>query len=254
MGSASDSGVSYSHGAHTHESDIEVSTEEERYDDVQLPAQLTPYCQRCNREFRTINGLHLHNRMSSLHPWYCSSCRLDHDREDDLVRHNTAVHSIVPHSGGQQIQRPPPPPTVVPNRAPLSWMDQLLAPAFGGLTIRDAADDPDISTSTIGPITFTTVDVPPAQNSPLIRDNSEFRPDEASAAGPSGTSRVKPPLGISCPLCLDDVTSLTTTLCGHVFCKECITAAIEHKPECPVCRAFTHIRSLHPIFLNIITS
>jgi hypothetical protein len=47
-------------------------------------AAVTPYCQRCNREFSTMNGLHQHHRMSSLHPWYCVTCKLDHDRELDL--------------------------------------------------------------------------------------------------------------------------------------------------------------------------
>ena len=47
-------------------------------------ATFTPYCQRCNREFSTLNGLHQHHRMSSLHPWYCVTCKLDHDRELDL--------------------------------------------------------------------------------------------------------------------------------------------------------------------------
>ena len=99
---------------------------------------------------------------------------------------------------------------------------------------------------------------------------------ESAAAQASGERKASV---ISCPLCLEDATVLTTTLCGHVFCKEvrfflllrwryvrcfltgvffalfvqCITAAIRHKPECPVCRTFVHVRSLHPIYLNIIT-
>lgn len=74
---------SYSHSDDATEDDDEIP-EEDRGQPPVPDAEPTPYCQRCNREFRTENGLHLHNRMSSIHPWYCATCRLDHDRESDL--------------------------------------------------------------------------------------------------------------------------------------------------------------------------
>lgn len=75
-----------------HLDDSELGSDGER-DGVQSQAaraMVTPYCQRCNREFATLNGLHQHHRMSSMHPWYCGTCKLDHDRELDLQ-----VRSIV---------------------------------------------------------------------------------------------------------------------------------------------------------------
>jgi hypothetical protein len=69
-----------------HLDDSEYGSDQER-DGVQSQltrATFTPYCQRCNREFSTLNGLHQHHRMSSMHPWYCGTCKLDHDRELDL--------------------------------------------------------------------------------------------------------------------------------------------------------------------------
>ena len=43
-------------------------------------------------------------------------------------------------------------------------------------------------------------------------------PPPAPSPPPPQTSR--PSLAITCPLCLDSADTLTTTLCGHVFCRE----------------------------------
>ncbi|KIM26750.1 hypothetical protein M408DRAFT_25036 [Serendipita vermifera MAFF 305830] len=112
---------------------------------------------------------------------------------------------------------------------------------------RSTPADADTSSSTIQPTTINAP-VPP----PLPSTQAEPIPMDGQVTGTGNTNGSS--LVVTCPLCLGDTVALTSTLCGHVFCKECITAAIRHKPECPVCRAFTHIRSLHPIFLNIITS
>jgi SNF2 family DNA or RNA helicase len=55
----------------------------------------------------------------------------------------------------------------------------------------------------------------------------------------------------TCPVCLFDVDKPTVTTCGHVFCFECIHAALAHQGEhykrCPVCRAQLHNSVLHEI-------
>ena len=43
-------------------------------------------------------------------------------------------------------------------------------------------------------------------------------PPTSPSTSPPQTSR--PSLAITCPLCLDSADTLTTTLCGHVFCRE----------------------------------
>lgn len=40
-----------------------------------------------------------------------------------------------------------------------------------------------------------------------------------------------------CTICMEDITQLTMTPCGHIFCKECILAAIARQSVCPLCRA-----------------
>lgn len=41
----------------------------------------------------------------------------------------------------------------------------------------------------------------------------------------------------TCFICLDPVTESTVTMCGHLFCKNCIHKWIETKPVCPVCNS-----------------
>ena len=47
------------------------------------------------------------------------------------------------------------------------------------------------------------------------------------------------PCDIKCPLCLEQCTAPTTTLCGHVFCWQCAAEWTSAKQECPLCRRAT---------------
>ncbi|KAK7923231.1 hypothetical protein PG985_007302 [Apiospora marii] len=49
-----------------------------------------------------------------------------------------------------------------------------------------------------------------------------------------------------CVICMDDVSNLTVTHCGHLFCSECLHSALHidsSKKCCPVCRSKVDIRS-----------
>lgn len=44
---------------------------------------------------------------------------------------------------------------------------------------------------------------------------------------------------MQCSICMDDMTNLTVTHCGHLFCGECLHGALHanmHKSVCPICR------------------
>ncbi|RWS08056.1 E3 ubiquitin-protein ligase RNF4-like protein [Dinothrombium tinctorium] len=40
-----------------------------------------------------------------------------------------------------------------------------------------------------------------------------------------------------------------STICGHLFCENCIRTSIRTKKECPTCRRRLTARGIHPIFI-----
>jgi hypothetical protein len=52
-----------------------------------------------------------------------------------------------------------------------------------------------------------------------------------------------------CPICLDVFKDLTSTSCGHVFCRECIRNAILVSQKCPLCQKKTLMQNLHALHL-----
>lgn len=93
--------------------------------------------------------------------------------------------------------------------------------------------------------TVNTVDSQTAANNLRIEENRQRPPTEVSRPTQQTTSIPRPPspepkrsLG-DCPICLDSLTSngIASTLCGHVFCVNCIKTAIrQNGKKCPTCR------------------
>ncbi|KAJ6605825.1 AMP-dependent synthetase and ligase [Mycena sp. CBHHK59/15] len=54
--------------------------------------------------------------------------------------------------------------------------------------------------------------------------------------------------GIMCPMCRNFPKDMTTTSCGHVFCKSCITDALSSRSKCPVCTERIAARDLTRIY------
>ncbi|CAB0021065.1 unnamed protein product [Nesidiocoris tenuis] len=44
------------------------------------------------------------------------------------------------------------------------------------------------------------------------------------------------PTGQICVVCMEKLTSPTTTPCGHIFCWNCITEWAQNEERCPICR------------------
>ncbi|XP_068661299.1 uncharacterized protein [Aristolochia californica] len=57
-----------------------------------------------------------------------------------------------------------------------------------------------------------------------------------------------------CSICMDTMKEETSTICGHVFCKPCITNAIRVQKKCPTCREKLTPSNIHRIYLPGATS
>lgn len=59
------------------------------------------------------------------------------------------------------------------------------------------------------------------------------------------------PKCIQCSICLESPAGRRpqTTLCGHIFCFDCLTMALARKKECPVCKAKISTKDYHNIYV-----
>jgi Ring finger domain len=71
--------------------------------------------------------------------------------------------------------------------------------------------------------------------------------DDSMDDGP--TQSVK----ISCPICLESIIGRqpVSTICGHLFCKQCIKAALQTAKKCPMCKKTLKATNIHDIYLGV---
>ncbi|KAK7404370.1 hypothetical protein VNO78_05215 [Psophocarpus tetragonolobus] len=53
----------------------------------------------------------------------------------------------------------------------------------------------------------------------------------------------------NCPICMGPLVHEMSTRCGHIFCKDCIRAAISAQGKCPTCRKRVIAKDLIRVFL-----
>ncbi|KAJ7801104.1 acetyl-CoA synthetase-like protein [Mycena olivaceomarginata] len=56
------------------------------------------------------------------------------------------------------------------------------------------------------------------------------------------------PAGLVCPMCRGFPKDITSTSCGHIFCKSCITDVLSTRNKCPVCMERIQSRDLTRIY------
>eukprot|EP00029_Vermamoeba_vermiformis_P011162 TRINITY_DN6072_c0_g1_i1.p1 TRINITY_DN6072_c0_g1~~TRINITY_DN6072_c0_g1_i1.p1 ORF type:complete len:420 (-),score=78.62 TRINITY_DN6072_c0_g1_i1:124-1383(-) len=56
-----------------------------------------------------------------------------------------------------------------------------------------------------------------------------------------------------CVLCMKLFYNPVTTPCGHTFCKPCLARAVDHTPQCPMCRTVLHVAKDHPVNITLKT-
>lgn len=59
---------------------------------------------------------------------------------------------------------------------------------------------------------------------------------------------------LTCAICMDTMKDETSTVCGHIFCNNCIVAAMQVKKCCPTCRKRLTNNQIHRIYLSGSTS
>ncbi|XP_078447071.1 uncharacterized protein LOC144715980 [Wolffia australiana] len=59
---------------------------------------------------------------------------------------------------------------------------------------------------------------------------------------------------LRCSICMDVMKEETSTICGHVFCRACITSAVVSQKKCPSCRMKLSLQHIHRIYLPASTS
>ncbi|VAI19392.1 unnamed protein product [Triticum turgidum subsp. durum] len=53
----------------------------------------------------------------------------------------------------------------------------------------------------------------------------------------------------TCPVCWNKLDEPATTMCGHIFCTNCIKQAIQYQKKCPTCRKHLKMNNFHRIYL-----
>ncbi|KAI0790544.1 hypothetical protein C8Q75DRAFT_122384 [Abortiporus biennis] len=200
------------------------------------------YCAACDREFKTAAGLRIHIEYAAVH-------RDDSDDEYDSDDDFEEAEGWEDNLGSSEY-----PYEDDPANVPASDNDDL---ELEGSDYWDEDDELDFSDdaetyygfAAIHPSSSVIVrprnhDVPRQYGSPEIPSaiKEEVREGKEEPR-PSG-------IYFSCSLCLEAPKETSSTRCGHVFCTECITIALNAKRSCPVCRRPAGPKQLRRLYLS----
>ncbi|KAJ7565300.1 hypothetical protein O6H91_02G055800 [Diphasiastrum complanatum] len=57
-------------------------------------------------------------------------------------------------------------------------------------------------------------------------------------------------VGFTCAICLDTMKEATSTVCGHIFCRCCISEVIKACKSCPTCRKKLNSSLIHRVYIE----
>lgn len=86
------------------------------------------------------------------------------------------------------------------------------------------------------------------RGSSLCQDTAMSKPQQHSNPTSPNPQTSNTTYGIMCPICLEQTKAATSTLCGHIFCADCINQALAINAVCPVCKRTNGQYSVHPIY------
>ncbi|KAF3337151.1 E3 ubiquitin-protein ligase RNF4 [Carex littledalei] len=159
------------------------------------------------------------------------------DTDDDVQMLSTSIATILA-------------PSQVSMHAPIVVLDEEeeINPGPSGV-VREARDrtinlDLSLDLDTFGSVLQRKDEVAPSTTLNLIPM------DLTCASIPMEPPQVPPKEPtFSCPVCMNALVEPSSTICGHIFCKECIKASIQAQKKCPTCRKQLNMRNFHRVYL-----
>ncbi|KAK1353054.1 E3 ubiquitin-protein ligase RNF4 [Heracleum sosnowskyi] len=84
-----------------------------------------------------------------------------------------------------------------------------------------------------------------------LEGNGNSMRDNVASVSPVVPPPPPPPkeLVFTCPICMSSIVEEMTTKCGHIFCKNCIKAALAVRNQCPTCRKKISMKDTHRVYL-----
>lgn len=85
---------------------------------------------------------------------------------------------------------------------------------------------------------------------PPAKRSKESAPLDLSRSSDGGGQ--EPAVAVSCPICFDSIfrKQASSTICGHLFCHDCISQEIQLRKQCPLCKRKLARNHIHPIYFN----
>ena len=154
---------------------------------------------------------------------------------------------------------PPPPSQQQRSSATLSARESIPGAILGHLEnmLRVFTSPAPTRTPPIQTASTTFTSAPTDISSPSTRSTRKSKKQTLPILPPTNTAPEEPEVpsnvNLRCGICLSPFSSasLSSTICGHIFCHECITQALKVNKKCPVCRKDLKGRNaVHRLFVS----
>lgn len=86
-----------------------------------------------------------------------------------------------------------------------------------------------------------------------IKMNKPEGIDNHQKDGAAGTNHAAKRRKMECLICFETISSqdVSSTKCGHVFCKPCITKSVNAYGKCPSCNTVVTVNDLFSVYLPL---
>ena len=164
---------------------------------------------------------------------------LPHNNHNNNHNHHNHNHN---HNNNNNIAldltisvSPPPPPPLPPFPVP--------PPLYNDLEIHNDDKSDDVA------VIVTKISKPLSLEEERLRRRRRLKKVEQWINEDEFLSKEIRKLSLPCPICHDTMTDPTSTLCGHIFCNQCLFDSLSRVSKCPMCQIQTNILHTHKVYL-----